>query len=319
LARYLFQRLVWSLAVLVGVTVVVFLVLHVLPGDPALFIVGGANGAAGAVDPAVLAQVRRDLGFDRPLLLQYLTWLAQAVQGRFGRSLATQLPVADLIVQALPVTVELTVLAIICGMLFGVPAGMWMAVSRRLGDRVLTGPVILAVASPNFFIALVLVLGGTHWLPGIPTFDWVPPWANLGRNLLLMIYPTLSLGAEVVAVVTQYTRAALRDVLAEPYITVARAKGLPAWAVFFRHALRCALIPIVTIVGVEAAFLLGGVIIVETVFGLPGIGQLLIHAIEVRDYTVIQGVTLFIATATVVVNWLTDLCYVAIDPRLSYA
>lgn len=315
MARYVVTRLLLLVPVLLGVTLITFIVMRVVPGDFAVMLLGPD---AAQQDPAALANIRRSMGLDRPLPVQYLDWLGRAARGDLGESMSMKVPVWQEIMRRVPVTAELALLATLFGLVWGIPLGLLAAVRRGLWDVLGRGVTVLGVSIPNFFLGTILILLGAIYLKFIPTFEYVSFTEDPVRNLIAMLYPTIALGLGIVATVAENTRAATLETLEQEYVRVARAKGLRELTIVFRHVLKNALIPVITVVGLQASFLLGGTVIIETIFALPGIGRLTMTAINLRDYVLVQGVVLFIAVTVVLVNLLTDLAYAAADPRIRY-
>jgi len=311
--RYVARRVVALAATLVFVSMLVFVVVRVLPGDPAALIMGTEGS------PEAAARLRDALGLNRPLAVQYLEWLAGALRGDLGRSIQYDLPVGALIVTRLPVTLPLALLAAGFMVVVAVPLGIYAATHhRRGGDYVAMLVSQLGISIPQFWSGLLLILlfsvtlgwvrsgGFDGWSAGI--------WPAL-RSLLL---PAVALGFFQAAVLVRATRSAVLDVLREDYVRTARAKGLPGRRVVFRHALRNALIPIVTVAGLQLGQLVAGAIVLESVFALPGLGRLALNAIGARDLPVVQGVALFVASCIVVINFAVDLAYGVLDPRIRH-
>lgn len=311
--RYLLRRLVAFAATLFVVSALVFVVIRVLPGDPALIIMGAE------ASPEAAAALRRAMGLDRPLLVQYAEWVAGAVRGDLGRSIQYDLPVGALIVSRLRVTVPLTLLAMVFMVGAALPLGMYAATHhRRLGDYVAMVASQLGIAVPSFWAGLLLILlFAVHlgWVQAGGFAGWeAGPWPAL-RSLLL---PALALGLIQAAILTRTTRSAVLDVLHAEHVRTARAKGLSERAVTWKHVFRNALITVVTIVGLQLGQLLAGSIVLENVFYLPGLGRLALGAISARDLPVVQGVVLFVAATIVTVNFAVDLVYGWLDPRIRY-
>jgi peptide/nickel transport system permease protein len=311
--RYLLRKVVALAATWLFVSLLVFVVIRVLPGDPALVIVGTEG------HPEVVARIRQALGLDRPLLVQYLDWLARAVRGDLGVSLQYDVPVGRLILSRLPVTLPLAGLASGLMLLAALPLGLYAATRhRRAGDYLTMVVSQIGIAVPSFWSGLLLILlFAVHlgWVPSGGFEGWAAgPWPGL-RSLLL---PALALGAFQAAVLVRATRSAVLEVLREDYVRTARAKGVAEGAVLIKHAFRNALIPVVTVAGVQLGQLLAGSIVLESVFALPGLGRLALGAIAARDLPVVQGVAVFVAAAIVLINFLTDLAYLVLDPRIRY-
>jgi peptide/nickel transport system permease protein len=313
--RYLARRAVWTVLALLGVSALIFLLVRLLPGN----IVEIIAGTEGQLSRAQRAAVLREFGLDRPLPVQYLLWLGNMLQGNFGWSFRTGQPVATLIASRLPITIELALLAVLSVAFVGIPLGVAASVSRSLRVRTLVQIVgVLGLSLPNFWIAILLIIGASTLFGWLPAIIYVPPWTDPWVNLQQMFLPVLSLGLGLSAVVVRMTRSSMLEVLGQDFIRVARAKGLATRAVLLRHALRNALIPIVTVLGLQMGFLLGGVVITEQIFGLPGLGWTLLNGVYQRDYPVVQGTVMVFAVTFVLVNLLVDLLYTYLDPRIRY-
>ena len=312
---YLARRAVWTILALLGVSVLIFLLVRLLPGN----IVDIIAGTEGQLGRAQRAAVLKEFGLDRPLPVQYLLWLGNMLQGNFGWSFRTGQPVATLIASRLPITIELALLAVLSVAFVGIPLGVAASVSRSVQLRSLVQIVgVLGLSLPNFWIAILLIIGASSLFGWLPALIYVPPWADPWVNLQQMFLPVLSLGLGLSAVVVRMTRSSMLEVLGQDFIRVARAKGLSGRAVLLRHTLRNALIPIVTVLGLQTGFLLGGVVITEQIFGLPGLGWTLLNGVYQRDYPVVQGTVMVFAATFVLVNLLVDLLYTYLDPRIRY-
>jgi len=313
--RYLARRAAWTVLAVLGVSVLIFLLVRLLPGN----IVDIIAGTEGQLSRAQRAAVLREFGLDRPLPVQYLLWLGNMLQGNFGWSFRTGQPVATLIASRLPITIELALLAVLSVAFVGIPLGVAASVSRSLRVRTLVQIVgVLGLSLPNFWIAILLIIGASTLFGWLPALIYVSPWTDAWVNVQQMFLPVLSLSLGLSAVVVRMTRSSMLEVLGQDFIRVARAKGLATRAVLLRHALRNALIPIVTVLGLQTGFLLGGVVITEQIFGLPGLGWTLLNGVYQRDYPVVQGTVMVFAVTFVLVNLLVDLLYTYLDPRIRY-
>jgi peptide/nickel transport system permease protein len=313
--RYLARRAVWTVVALLGVSVLIFLLVRLLPGGIADIIAGTEGQLSRQQRVAVL----REFGLDRPLPVQYLLWIGNMLQGNFGWSFRTGQPVATLIASRLPITIELALLAVLSVAFVGIPLGVAASVSRSLRVRTLVQIVgVLGLSLPNFWIAILLIIGASSLFGWLPALIYVSPWADPWVNVQQMFLPVLSLSLGLSAVVVRMTRSSMLEVLGQDFIRVARAKGLSTRAVLLRHTLRNALIPIVTVLGLQTGFLLGGVVITEQIFGLPGLGWTLLNGVYQRDYPVVQGTVMVFAVTFVLVNLLVDLLYTYLDPRIRY-
>lgn len=311
---YILQRLVLAVLVIWGVTFVVFMIVHLVPGDPARVILG-----AYAPEESVLA-LRERLGLNRPFLDQYGTWLSNALQGNLGSSLITSQPVTPQLVQRLGPTIELAAASLVIGMVIAFPVGILSAV--RPGSKLdLIASVIsqVGISVPSFWMGILLVLLFSLTLGWLPPSGYTPFASSPGAWLSHLILPAITSGIVSASVMTRFIRSAMLDVLHANYIQTARAKGLAEQVVINRHALRNAMINIVTIIGLQTTALLSGVVIVEVVFSWPGLGRLALDAVLDRDYPLLQGAVLVIAVMVTLVNVAVDLLYFFLDPRIEYA
>lgn len=303
---YLVPRLLSALITVAGVAVLVFLLIHLIPGDPVERMLGES------ARPADREALRAALGLDVPLPRQLLDYAAGLLRGDLGSSLVSDRPVAILIGERVPATLELAAAALAIALLVAVPLGVTAA--RRhdtVWDISAMGFSLLGVSIPNFWLGPMLILVFSLWL------GWTPVSGR--ENPASLVLPALTLGTSLAAVLARMVRSSLLEVLGEDYVRTARAKGLSERAVIWRHALRNALLPVITLIGLQLGALLGGAVITETVFSWPGIGSLLVDAIQARDYPVAQGCVLVISLAYVLVNLLTDLLYAVVDPRIQLA
>jgi peptide/nickel transport system permease protein len=312
-AAYLAGRLLALVPVLLVVAVVVFLVARLTPGDPVRVLMGED------ARPEQVEALRRHFGLDAPLPVQFGAWLLRAARGDLGRSLFNRLPVTRTIWQHVGPTAMLATLALSVALLIGLPLGILAAVYRGSWlDQASLGLVMLGAAVPTFWLGLSLIVVFAVNLGWLPSSGFRPPSEGLGLSLRYLLLPALALGIPSSALIIRFVRGSMLDVIAQDYVRTARAKGLAERAVIFRHALRTALVPILTVVGLTFAALMGGAVVTETVFSIPGLGQLVVSSVLRRDYPVIQGVTLVVATSYVLINLLVDVLYVAVDPRVKY-
>jgi len=313
LQRYVARRVAALAVTLLFVSLLVFVVVRVLPGDPALIILGLE------ASPDSVARVRHALGLDQPIPVQYARWVGQALRGDLGRSIQYDLPVGTLILSRLAVTLPLTLLAAGFMIAAAIPLGVFAATRhRRWGDYLAMTLSQLGVAVPGFWAGLLLILLFSVRLGWMQSGGFDGWGAGLWHGLRSLLLPAIALGLFQFAVLARTTRSALLEVLREEYVKTARAKGVAERAVLFRHALRNALIPIVTVAGIQLGQLLAGSIILESVFYLPGLGRLTLAAISARDLPVVQGVVLFVASMIVIVNAAVDILYGVLDPRIRY-
>jgi peptide/nickel transport system permease protein len=300
---YIARRSLHSLLLLFGVSLVVFLLLHIVPGDPAQVLLGEQ------ATPERVAEVRRALGLDRPLVEQYWRFLSRAAQGDFGQSIRAMRPVLPYVLQRLPATLELSIAAFLISAGLGIPLGVLAAVRRHSAwDRLSLNLALLAQSAPNFWVGLILIAVFSVKLHILPVSG-----RGTARHLVL---PSITLAIFFIGLVVRMTRSGMLEVLAQDYVRTAWSKGLPARLVVFRHALKNALIPIVTVLGLQVGTLLGGAVVTETVFAWPGMGQLAVQAIAQRDYPVVQAIVLLLGAAFVLVNWVVDVSYGFLDPRI---
>jgi peptide/nickel transport system permease protein len=312
MARYALGRLLATVPVLLTVAVAVFLLIHLSPGDPAS-VIGGDHAT-----PADIERIRAGLGFDRPLIVQFGIWLLQLVRGDLGRSIFSDFPVTTLIASRMGATISLALCTIVLAVAVAVPLGIIAAVrAGTLFDRLIMAVSVLGFSVPAFCIAYALIFGIAVAFDLLPVQGYVPLSQDPLRFLAHMILPSFTLSFAYIALIARMTRASMLEVIGKDFIRTARAKGVAPRTILVRHALRNASIPIVTTIGIGLASLLGGVVVTESVFAIPGLGRLTVDAILRRDYPVIQGVILVFATTYVMINLLIDLSYSLLDPRIA--
>lgn len=313
--NYVAQRLLTFPLILLGVSALVFFAIRLIPGDAITAMLGTE---AGLLTPDQRAALASYFGIDQPVALQYLRWLGGLAHGDLGVSVIYGKPVLGVILERFPLTLELALLSMLIGLLVGVPLGVLAATrNERPADLLVRIAAMLGQSTPSFVVGLVIIFVLSVYfgvIPAIGTFTplFVDPLANLGQ----LIFPAITLGFAFAASVTRITRSAMLDVLSDDYVRTARSKGASGRRVVWRHALPNALIPVVTLSGLEFGYLLGGAVIVEQIFALPGVGRLTLDAITQRDYALVEGAVLFVAFNFLVVNLLVDLAYVALDPRI---
>lgn len=311
--EYLFKRLATIVPTLVFVSMLIFGLQQLLPGDPAMILAGEDQ------DPALIAHLRAKLHLDQPLPVRYAYWIGGVLQGDLGESVRTQQPVLELILQKLPVTIELALLAMAVALLIGIPTGIIAAVARDTPwDYGATVFALSGLSMPNFWLGILMILLFSVQLGWLPASGYVSPAEDLRANLAAMVMPAIVLGTGIAAVLMRHMRSAMLQVLSTDYVRTARAKGLSERVVVLRHALRNALTPVITLGALELGTLLSGAVLTEQVFTIPGFGKLIIDAVFNRDYAVVQGVVLVTATAYIVLNLLADLAYFAVNPRLRH-
>jgi peptide/nickel transport system permease protein len=300
---------------ILGVVTAVFLLIRLVPGDVVTYMIG----LEGSLPQGRVEELRRLFGVDRPLHVQYADYVGNVVRGNLGKSLRTGRPVGPELARRFPVTIQLALMGLLAAVAIGVPIGILAALRRgRLADYLATTFVLIGLSVPSFWLAILLILLFALRLGWLPPTGYIAPGESLSENLRHMILPALSLGLILAAASTRIVRSSLLEVLGRQYIRTARAKGLWESAVVLRHALRNALIPVVTVVGLQFGTLLGGTVIIEQIFSLPGIGRYALEGINLRDYPVVQGAVLAIALSFVLVNLFVDMCYGFIDPRIRY-
>jgi peptide/nickel transport system permease protein len=300
-----------ALVTLLLATVVVFCAVHALPGGPATAL------SADSTSPTAAAATMHAYGFDQPLPVQFAKWIGQVLSGQLGTSPLTDIPVATQLEQRLPITLELAVLALLFAIVIGVPAGVATAVRPgRVTDWVASAVALGGLSLPHFWFGILAILIFAVHLHALPSGGFVPLANGLGGNLEHMVMPVIVLGTGLAAVIMRQTRAAMIEALGADYVRTARAKGMREWQVIWVHALRNSLITVVTVVGLQLGGLIAGVVTVEVVFNIPGIGQLTLDSVYQRDYPTLQGAVLLTAAAYIIVNLLTDVCYTLINPRL---
>lgn len=308
---YALRRLISLIPVLLGISLVTFFLIRLVPGDVVTILLGTEG------DPQKIAEVRRLFGLDQPLHVQYLDWIGRLLVGDMGVSLRTRQPVTWEISQRLPVTLELALLTSAITVLVAIPIGILTAVRQySTADHVATILTNLGVSVPSFFLGTILSLVFALNLRWLPPIGYTPFFENPIENLRGMLMPTVALSAALIAVVMRQTRSSMLEVIGQDYVRTARAKGLNEWVVTSRHALMNALIPVITVLGIQTGRLLGGAVVIEYMFALPGMGRLVVDSILQRDYPLVQGVVMLIATIFVVSNFIVDLLYGVVDPRV---
>jgi peptide/nickel transport system permease protein len=313
---YIIKRLVLTVPILVLVAVLTFVLLRLVPGDVLMAQIGGG----GLYSPAKLAQMRRQMGLDDPLLVQLWHWFGSILHGDFGKSLLTTKPTVTQFFNAARVTLELGILAVVIGLLIAIPIGVLSAVKQDTPlDYVARLIATLGISVPDFWLGTAFIVFAGLWFHYAVPFGYISLIEHPLANLRQMIVPAFILGFQYSAVTLRLVRATMLEVLRQDYVRTARAKGLASQTVLVAHALRNALIPVVTVIGAQMGFLLGGTVIVESLFNLPGVGQLTFNAISQRDYAQVQTNMLLLGTTVVLANLLTDLSYGVIDPRIRYS
>ena len=311
---YIVRRLGLMLVTLVGISIVIFFLLRIVPGN----IVDILFAAAGYVDPADKANLQRELGIDQPLVVQYLHWIIGLLHGDLGYSYVSEKPALDEILPRIPITARLAALALLFSASVGIPLGVISAVYQgsRL-DYFLRVLSLSGLSLPSFWLGLLILMASVSLFGSIPIFN--PNPQTFGEMFSTYVLPSIAVGFRSSALTMRITRSSMLEVLRQDYIRTARAKGASEASVNFQHALKNAILPVITVVGIEAAFLIGGLIVTETVFNIPGVARYLVEAIRWRDYPIVQNLVLFIAVIVVTVNFAVDLIYGVLDPRIKYS
>lgn len=313
MANFLLRRLLTTIVVMLGISIVVFMIIHLVPGDPVRIMLGLQ------ADQAKVEEIRHQMGFDRPLIIQYGEWLGRALRGDLGESYITGQKVSEAVWQRLPATLSLAFAALSIGVLIALPAGVISALkSGSVWDYAAMIFSQLGVSIPDFWLGIMFILIFALFLGWLPPSGFVKPSENFGEWLRHLILPATTIGLISASIMTRFIRSAVLEMVAKNHVRTARAKGLTERRVTLRHILLNASIPIVTIVGLQLASLLGGVIIVEIIFAWPGLGRLALDAVTRRDYPMVQGAVLMVALTFAIVNLLVDLLYAYLDPRVKY-
>ena len=313
MSGYLIRRFFLMLVTLFGISVVIFVMLRLVPGN----ITDIIFDSAGFVNPKQKQRIERELGLDQPIVTQYARWIGGLARGDLGYAYVSEKPAIREIAPRIPVTARLAGLALVFSTLFGVTLGVLSAVRQDTAlDYVLRVVSLSGLSLPSFWLGLLILMACVQWFGWIPIYRSTPEsfWKELG----LLAIPAAAVGFRSSALVMRLTRSSMREVLRQDYVRTARAKGASERSVNYRHALANALLPVVTIVGIEAAFLIGGLIVTETVFNIPGVARFLVEAIRWRDYPIVQNLVMFIALVVVLVNFIVDMLYVALDPRIKF-
>ncbi|WP_257169196.1 ABC transporter permease [Bradyrhizobium sp. SRS-191] len=308
---FLARRIAQIIPTLIFVSILIFSLQQLLPGDPALVMAGEER------DPAVIEQIRKQYRLDQPLPVQYGYWIKGVLSGDFGESLRIKMPVRDLILQKLPVTLQLASMAIVIAFLIGIPAGIISAVKRGTAwDYAANLFALWGISTPNFWLGIMLIFVFSIQLGWLPASGYVSLAEDWRASLAATIMPAFVLGNAIAAILMRHTRSAMLQVLSSDYIRTARAKGISERQVILRHALRNALTPVITLGALELGTLLSGAVLTEQIFSIPGFGKLIVDAVFNRDYAVVQGVVLVTATVYIMLNLIADLAYVLVNPRL---
>jgi peptide/nickel transport system permease protein len=318
MAAYIGRRLITALIVIIIVSLLVFLVIRILPGDPVLIYLSRTE--VNNLTPQEIERVRHEFGLDKPMAIQYVNWIGQVVRGNLGQSLYQQEDVAKLMAQRLPITLNLSVLSFLLSGIIGITFGLICALRRgKAIDSTLTTIAIFGITIPTFWLAIMLIyLFGLKWQV-LPLYGYVSPFTDFGANIKHIILPVFCMAIFPIASVTRQTRSSTLEVTRQDYIRTAWAKGLRERVIVIRHILKNGLIPVITLMGMSLSFILGGAVIIETVFSIPGMGRLSVDAVFSKDYPIIQAIILITATMVVLVNLGVDLLYGWLDPRIRYS
>ena len=312
---YLAQRLGIAVLTLIGMSIVIFLLLRLAPGN----IVDILFSTAGYVNESEKAAIMKKLGLDRPYWVQYVEWMRQMFMGDLGKSYRYDIPAWDVIRPLLPVTIELAILSLIVSVVLGVPTGVISAVKQDTTlDYAMRVVSLAGLSMPSFWLGMVIILGMVSWLGWIPPLTYVKPTENFRAHAIQFMLPALAVGYRSSALIMRITRSSLLEVMREDYIRTAWAKGQTGRIVIWSHALKNAILPVITVIGIEFAFLIGGLIVTETVFNLPGVARFLVQAILWRDYPIVQNLVMIIAIVVILSNLLVDMLYGVLDPRVRY-
>ena len=310
---YLIRRFLLMALTLFGMSVLIFVMLRVVPGNISDILFD----SAGMVNPADKKKLEAELGLDQPIVVQYVSWIGGLLRGDLGYAYVSEKPALDEILPRIPVTAKLAALALLFSIVLGVPLGVISAVRQNTTlDYILRVISLSGLSLPSFWLGLLILMAFVHYLGWIPIYSDRP--ASLWDELVLLSIPAAAVGFRASALIMRLTRSSMLEVLRQDYIRTARAKGASPVAINYDHALRNAVLPVITIIGIEAAFLIGGLIVTETVFNIPGVARFLVEAIRWRDYPIVQNLVMFIALVVVTVNFLVDMAYVVLDPRIKY-
>ena len=313
MGSYLVRRFLLMVLTLFGMSVLIFVMLRLVPGNIADILVD-ASGS----DPKEKARIARELGIDRPIAEQYVSWISGLSRGDLGFAYVSERPAIEEIAPRIPISAKLAGMAVLISVLLGVPFGVISAVRQNSGlDYFLRVISLSGLSLPSFWLGLLVLMASVHWFGTIPIYDSNPH--SFLEEVGMLALPAMTVGFRSSALIMRLTRSSMLEVLRQDYVRTARSKGASNNSVNYEHALRNALLPVVTIIGIEAAFLVGGLIVTETVFNIPGVARFLVEAIKWRDYPIVQNLVMLIAFVVVMVNFLVDMAYMALDPRIKFA
>jgi peptide/nickel transport system permease protein len=314
---YILRRILLMIPTLLGAVTLIFLIMRLLPGDVALYILGSDESSE--MNREALQRIRSDLGLDQPLIVQYGEWVWKALRFDFGNSYWTGQPVIEELGRRYPMTATLAFFSLILGTLIAIPIGVLSAVRQdTMVDYAARIFSIAGLSIPSFWLAILVILGLVHYFKWLPPLDYAPFWVDPWLNFRQLAFPALVTGYRLSAIGARMTRSSILEVLREDYVRTARAKGVQERVVVLRHALKNALLPVITIIGIELLVLFGGLVVIETVFTIPGIGRFLVDAITHRDYPSIQALVFVLSVFVLVINLLVDIVYGVLDPRIRY-
>ena len=310
---YIVRRLALMLVTLIGISIIIFVLLRIVPGN----IVDILFDAAGYVDPSDKANLQRDLGLDQPIAMQYLHWIWGLLHGDLGYSYVSEKPALDEILPRIPITARLAGLALTFSVSIGIPLGVLSAVHQgtRL-DYILRVVSLSGLSLPSFWLGLLILMASVSMFDTMPIFN--PNPKTWSEAIAIYCVPAMAVGFRSAALTMRITRSSMLEILRQDYIRTARAKGASESAIHYRHALKNAILPVITVIGIEAAFLIGGLIVTETVFNIPGVARFLVEALRWRDYPIVQNLVMLIAVVVVLANFMVDMLYAVIDPRIRY-
>lgn len=315
MGKYILRRIALLIPTLIGMSIIIFAMVRLMPGD----IVDSLVGLDPTVTPEAKAELRRAYGLDDPVPVQYARWIGGILQGDLGRSYRTRQPITQEIVNALPVTIELALYALFMSVIVAIPLGVISAIRRNTWiDFTARLAGLMGLAFPNFWLATMFLLITSLTFKWVPPVFYISPLNDLPGNLVQFFLPALSLSVALMAIEMRMARTSMLEVLRQDYIRTARAKGLADRVIYFKHALKNSFIPVITVIGIQLGALMGGSVIIEQIFGLPGVGWYLLQGIQARDYPVVQVTALFLASVFVVMNLFVDLTYAFLDPRIKY-
>ncbi|MDQ0163252.1 ABC transporter permease [Aeribacillus alveayuensis] len=313
MVKFILKRIFIAIPVLFGISIIAFFLVRLVPGDTVTAMLGANYNEEQA------EVLRSKYGLDKPLMVQYFIWISNVLQGDFGESTFTSQPVISAIMERLPVTIELTILSLLFAIIIAIPLGSIAAIRRNtLIDYFASFFGLIGISIPRFWLATIMILLLSLKMGRLPSGGFVSFFEDPIANLQCMVMPVIAMGTSVGAVIMRMTRSTMLEVIGQEYIKMARAKGVPNSLLVWKHALKNALIPVVTVIGIQAGYLMGGTVVIEQIFSLPGIGLLALQAITNRDYALLQGTILFIASAFVIINLFVDIIYAFLDPKIRY-